>query len=54
MTRTTITDAAKLRGIIGTPLPRVVEKDRDRLHPEHLAFLGASPFCLVSTSASDG
>lgn len=52
--RTTITDAAQLREIIGTPLPRAVEKDRDRLHPEHLAFLAASPFCLVSTSASDG
>jgi PPOX class probable FMN-dependent enzyme len=52
--RTTITDAAQLREIIGTPLPRAVQKDRDRLHPEHLAFLAASPFCLVSTSASDG
>lgn len=52
--RTTITDAEQLREILGTPLPRVVEKDRDRLHPEHVAFLAASPFCLVSTSASDG
>ncbi len=52
--RTTITDAAQLREVIGTPLPRVVHKDRDRLHPEHLAFLAASPLCLVATSASDG
>ncbi len=52
--RTTITDAAQLREIIGTPLQRVVEKDRDRLHPEHRAFIAASPFCLVSTSAADG
>jgi hypothetical protein len=54
MPRTTITNAANLREIIGTPLPRVVAKDRDRLHPEHQAFLAASPFCLVATSASDG
>jgi PPOX class probable FMN-dependent enzyme len=52
--RTTITDAAQLREIIGTPMQRALEKDRDRLHPEHLAFIAASPFCLVSTSAADG
>ena len=52
--RTTITDAAQPREIIGTPLPRVIEKDRDRLHPAHLTFIAASPLCLVATSASDG
>lgn len=52
--RTTITSAAQLREIIGTPLPRVVEKDRDRLDPEHRSFIAASPFCLVSTSGADG
>jgi hypothetical protein len=52
--RTPITDATQLREIIGTPLPRVVDKDRDRLYAEHLAFLSASPFCLVATSAGDG
>lgn len=52
--RATITDVAELREILGTPLPRVLAKDRDRLHPEHLAFLAASPFCLLATSGADG
>jgi PPOX class probable FMN-dependent enzyme len=52
--RTTIDDVDQLREILGTPLSRVIAKDRDRLHPEHLAFLSASPFCLVATSSPDG
>jgi PPOX class probable FMN-dependent enzyme len=52
--RTPITRVEELREILGTPLPRVLAKDRDRLHPEHQAFLAASPFCLVATSAVDG
>ncbi len=52
--RTTITSAAQLREIIGTPTPRTATKDRDRLDDEHLAFIAASPFCLVATSGADG
>ncbi|EFQ82607.1 PPOX class probable FMN-dependent enzyme, DR_2398 family [Aeromicrobium marinum DSM 15272] len=51
---TEITTPEHLRELLGTPLDRVVEKDRDRLHPEHRAWLAASPFCLVATSATDG
>jgi PPOX class probable FMN-dependent enzyme len=50
----TISDLAGLTAILGEPLPRAVAKDRDRLHPEHVAFIAASPFCAVSTSAADG
>lgn len=51
---TEIRDVDELRAVLGTPLPRTVAKDRDRLHPHHVAWLEASPFCLLSTSASDG
>ncbi|TXL57326.1 pyridoxamine 5'-phosphate oxidase family protein [Aeromicrobium terrae] len=50
----TIRDLAALTAVLGEPLPRVLAKDRDRLHPEHQAFIAASPFCAVSTSAADG
>lgn len=49
-----IHDVDELREVLGTPLPRTVAKDRDRLHPQHVAWLEASPFCLLSTSSSDG
>lgn len=51
---TEIRDVDELRQVLGTPLPRTVAKDRDRLHPHHVAWLEASPFCLLSTSAADG
>ncbi len=49
-----ISSADELRDLLGTPLPRVVAKDRDRLHPVHLDFLRAAPLCLVATSGRDG
>lgn len=49
-----ITSLEELRALLGEPLPRVLAKDRARLHPEHISWLGASPFCLVATSAADG
>ncbi|RLV54741.1 pyridoxamine 5'-phosphate oxidase family protein [Aeromicrobium phragmitis] len=49
-----ITDEHELREILGVPLPRAAAKDRDRLHPAHLDWLAASPFCLVATSGADG
>lgn len=50
----TIHDVDELRAVLGTPMPRAAAKDRDRLHPEHLAWLQASPFCLLATSGGDG
>lgn len=49
-----IHDVDELREVLGTPLPRTVAKDRDHLHPLHVAWLDASPLCLLSTSAADG
>lgn len=52
--RTEITSLPALRQAIGTPLQRVIDKERTSLAPEHVAWLRASPFCLVSTSAPNG
>lgn len=52
--RTEITTDAELRGLLGEPLQRALDKDRETLHPEHRQWLAASPFCLVATSGADG
>lgn len=44
----------ELREVVGHPLPRAIAKECDRLAPQHVAWLEASPFCLLSTSAADG
>ncbi|MCX6406662.1 MAG: pyridoxamine 5'-phosphate oxidase family protein [Propionibacteriales bacterium] len=49
-----IHDLDELRAVLGAPMPRAASKDRDRLHPEHVAWLDASPFCLLATSGADG
>jgi PPOX class probable FMN-dependent enzyme len=49
-----IHDLETLREVLGEPMPRAVAKDRDRLLPVHVAWLEASPFCLVATSGPDG
>lgn len=49
-----IHDVDELRAVLGTPMPRAAAKDRQRLHPEHVAWLEASPFCLLATSGADG
>lgn len=49
-----IRNPEELRDLLGAPLPRVLEKDRDRIFPEHAVWLRHSPFCLVATSAADG
>jgi uncharacterized protein len=49
-----ISSEAELREILGTPAPRVISKERVRLHPRDLDWLAASPFCLVATSGADG
>ncbi len=49
-----ITDAAELRDILGVVMPRALEKERQGLHQMDRAWLAASPFCLIATSAADG
>lgn len=39
---------------MGTPLQRVLDKDRQALAAEHRDWLAASPFCLVATSDASG
>lgn len=52
--RTEITSEEALRHLLGTPLQRVLDKDRPSLTPEHREWLAASPFCLVATSDAAG
>ncbi|WP_329520342.1 pyridoxamine 5'-phosphate oxidase family protein [Spirillospora sp. NBC_01491] len=49
-----IGSAAELRELLGDPLPRVIDKDRPRLHARDREWLAQSPFCLIATSAADG
>jgi uncharacterized protein len=53
-TWTQVTTRAQLTDLLGVPAERVLRKDRDRLHDLDRAWLAASPFCLVATSAADG
>lgn len=56
MTRpwTEITTEAELRELLGEPTARAMGKERSTLHDLDRAWLAASPFCLVATSAADG
>ena len=45
---------AELRELLGTPAPRVITKERTRLHERDVEWLAASPFCLIATSGADG
>jgi len=49
-----ISSEAELRELLGTPAPRVMTKERTRLHERDVEWLAASPFCLVATSGADG
>lgn len=49
-----ITTEAELRELLGEPAPRAATKDRPCLDAIDRAWLAASPFCLVATSAADG
>ena len=51
---TTVTTAEELTDLLGEPLPRVRDKARTSLGEIDRAWLAASPFCLVATSAADG
>jgi len=49
-----ITTAAQLEAIIGTPLPVAAAKVRTRLHELDREWLAASPLCFMSTSNARG
>jgi PPOX class probable FMN-dependent enzyme len=49
-----ITTEAELRELLGEPAAAALAKERNRLHELDRAWLGVSPFCLVSTSGPDG
>jgi PPOX class probable FMN-dependent enzyme len=49
-----ITSEADLRDLLGIPMQRVLDKDRQTFSPEHRDWLAASPFCLVATSDAAG
>lgn len=49
-----ITDLRHLRALLGHPQGPAATKDRDRLSDAHVAWLAASPLCLVATSGRDG
>ena len=51
---TEVTSAEELRELLGQPTAQAAGKVRTRLHEHDRAWLAASPFCLVSTSAADG
>ena len=52
--RTQITDLAELRALLGSPIQRVLDKDRQAFTSEHRDWITASPFCLVATSDAQG
>jgi PPOX class probable FMN-dependent enzyme len=49
-----ITSEDQLRELLGEPTPAALGKERTALHELDRAWLAASPFCLVATSAADG
>jgi PPOX class probable FMN-dependent enzyme len=53
-TWTELTTEAELRALLGTPSGGAVRKERNHLHELDLAWIAASPFLLMATSAADG
>ena len=49
-----VTTADELESIVGTPIPRVAEKTRDRLHEVDREFLAAASLAFVATSDEQG
>ncbi|MBM7502621.1 pyridoxamine 5'-phosphate oxidase family protein [Agromyces aurantiacus] len=49
-----ITTAEELEAIVGTPIPRVAEKVRDRLQDVDREWLAAAPLAFVATSDEHG
>lgn len=51
---TEITSEAELRDLLGVPMQRTLDKDRQSFTTEHREWLAASPFCLVATADAAG
>ncbi|MEI5583723.1 MULTISPECIES: MSMEG_1061 family FMN-dependent PPOX-type flavoprotein [unclassified Agromyces] len=49
-----VTTADELEAIVGTPIPRVAEKTRDRLHEVDREWLAAASLAVVATSDEHG
>jgi PPOX class probable FMN-dependent enzyme len=49
-----ITSVTELEELLGSPKPRAVSKERDRLGPIDRDWLALSPFVLVGTADADG
>nr|BFE61833.1 pyridoxamine 5'-phosphate oxidase family protein [Dactylosporangium thailandense] len=49
-----ITSVTELEELLGSPMPRAVTKERDRLCATDRDWLGLSPFVLVGTADADG
>ncbi|MEN3268035.1 pyridoxamine 5'-phosphate oxidase family protein [Pseudonocardia sp.] len=54
MDRAEITSLAELVDVVGTPIPRVAQKERQVLDPMDVVWISRSPFLLIATSAVDG
>ncbi|MCW0214132.1 MAG: pyridoxamine 5'-phosphate oxidase family protein [Pseudonocardia sp.] len=54
MDRTEITSLAELVDVVGTPLPRIAQKERPVLDPLDVEWISRSPFLMLATSAVDG
>jgi PPOX class probable FMN-dependent enzyme len=52
--RAEITSLAELVDVVGTPIPRVAQKERQVLDPMDVVWISRSPFLLIATSAVDG
>jgi PPOX class probable FMN-dependent enzyme len=51
---TVVTDADRLRSLVGEPAPQAARKMRTRLEDVDREWIALSPFCLVATAAADG
>lgn len=49
-----ITSVTELEDLLGSPMPRAVTKERDRLCQTDRDWLAVSPFVLVATSDAEG
>ncbi|GAB3655663.1 pyridoxamine 5'-phosphate oxidase family protein [Nocardioides korecus] len=53
-TWTGVDDLAALEAVVGTPAPAARDKTRPALTELDVAWLAASPFCVVATTGADG
>jgi PPOX class probable FMN-dependent enzyme len=49
-----ITTVDELREVVGEPVRRAVDKQRDRLDDTDRAFIARSPFLMIATAGADG